>query len=406
MSDRDFIRPKITDKNSGIYGHVDFVNSEGIGGWLIDVISPEPRVVEVYVNDEKIGEAIANLLRLDIASIIGREANYGFFIKCSQLNVPSRISLEDNFEVVVIDKLSSREIVGKHAKGRKPKFFGRIEEEKKEVKQEPKIEDERIKEEYRIIKEEVNMKGILNRDTLITLWWTFHPRFKFIKTLKFKSKILDIGAGPGGLIFWKDWDWIHKRSDLSFFAVDIVKGENFEKYEDFQICDLEKDTLKWPNEFFDAAFLSHVIEHLRDVKNLLDNIDKKLKKDYAMLYVEFPSYTSIAAPSFELFLKAGIKESLRTTINFYDDGTHINLFNRERLKDLFMQIGFFPIEEGIICNSYIEDLLITYGIEHGDKEVFTYGLWSKLGFAEYIIFRRGSSTKNLTDLMVNSEVKP
>ena len=149
----DFIRPKITDKNSGIYGHVDYINSEGIGGWLIDVSSPEPRVVEVYVNDEKIGEAIANLPRPDIAFIIGREANCGFFVKWSQLNVPSRISLEDNFEVVVIDKVSGREIVGKHAKGRKPKFVGRIEEEKKEVKQETKIEDERIKKEYRIIKE-------------------------------------------------------------------------------------------------------------------------------------------------------------------------------------------------------------------------------------------------------------
>jgi len=153
MSDRDFIRPKITDKNSGIYGHVDYINSEGIGGWLVDVSSPEPRVVEVYVNDEKIGEAISNLPRPDIAFIIGREANCGFFVKWSQLNVPREISLEDSLEVAIIDKLSSREIVGKHAKGRKPKFFGRIEEEKKEGKQEPKIEDERIKEEYRIIKE-------------------------------------------------------------------------------------------------------------------------------------------------------------------------------------------------------------------------------------------------------------
>jgi len=153
MNDKDFIRPKIIDKNSGIYGHVDFVKSEGIGGWLIDVSSPEPRVVEVYVNDEKIGEAIANLPRPDIASIIGREANCGFFVKWSQLNVPSRINLEDNFDIAIIDKLSGREIIGSHAKGRKPKFLGRIEEEKKEVKQEPKIEDEIIKKEYRIIKE-------------------------------------------------------------------------------------------------------------------------------------------------------------------------------------------------------------------------------------------------------------
>ncbi|MCC6025960.1 MAG: glycosyltransferase [Caldimicrobium sp.] len=153
MVNMDFIRPKITDKNSGIYGHVDFVNSEGIGGWLIDVSSPEPRVVEIYINDEKIGEAIANLPRPDIASIIGREANCGFFVKWGQLDVPSRINLEDNFDIAIIDKLSGREIIGRHAKGRKPKFFGRIEENKRGVKQEAKIEDERIREEYRIIKE-------------------------------------------------------------------------------------------------------------------------------------------------------------------------------------------------------------------------------------------------------------
>ena len=131
MSDRNFIRPKITDKSNGIYGHVDFVNEEGIGGWVIDVGLLEPRVVEIYVNDEKIGKAIADLPRPDIAFIIGREANCGFFVKWSQLNVPREISLEDSLEVAIIDKLSSREIVGKHAKGRKPKFFGRIEEEKK-----------------------------------------------------------------------------------------------------------------------------------------------------------------------------------------------------------------------------------------------------------------------------------
>jgi SAM-dependent methyltransferase len=171
MSDRDFIRPKITDKNSGIYGHVDFVNSEGIGGWLIDVISPEPRVVEVYVNDEKIGEAIANLQRPDIASIIGREANCGFFVKWSQLDVPREISLEDSLEVAIIDKLSGKEIVGKHAKGRKPKFFKKIEEEKKE-----KIVSHTIKEIHEHVRdmkeffglvEEINKRRHLSIDSIL-----------------------------------------------------------------------------------------------------------------------------------------------------------------------------------------------------------------------------------------------
>jgi lipopolysaccharide biosynthesis protein len=152
VSNKDFINPIITDKSRGIYGHVDFINDEGIGGWVIDVESSESRVVEIYVNDIKIGEVVANLPRPDVAFIIGREANCGFFVRWADLSIPNRISLEDNFEVAIIDKLSGREIIGKHAKGRKPKFLGRI-EEGKEGKQEPKIEDERIKEEYRIIKE-------------------------------------------------------------------------------------------------------------------------------------------------------------------------------------------------------------------------------------------------------------
>jgi len=148
----EFIRPKITDKEKGIYGHVDFINADGIGGWVIDVQSAEPRVVEVYINDEKVGEYVANLPRQDISQILGRDAKCGFYIRWVDVSLPSGLRWDSELDIAVVDKLSGREIIGKHAKGRKPKFIGKVENNKSK-KSELAIEDKQIKEEYRIIKE-------------------------------------------------------------------------------------------------------------------------------------------------------------------------------------------------------------------------------------------------------------
>jgi SAM-dependent methyltransferase len=242
----------------------------------------------------------------------------------------------------------------------------------------------------------------LDRDSLIKLWWVFHPRFKFFKTLKANSKLLDLGAGSGGLIFWREY-FLCDRNDIEIYAVDIKEGEYFRKCNDFQICDLEKDILKWPENFFDAILISHVIEHIKNTENVMDNIDRVAKRDYALLYIEFPSDRSVNNPPIEYFLKHGVKVP-RTITNFYDDKTHVSLFTRDALKALFMKKGFYPIEEGIISNPFIEDILIRRGIEENDSELFTYGIWSKLGFAEYVIFRRQSARNlhNILDILVKT----
>jgi hypothetical protein len=50
------IRPNLKrGAKISFYRHVDFINDEGIGGWVIDVESSAPRFVEIYVNHEKIG---------------------------------------------------------------------------------------------------------------------------------------------------------------------------------------------------------------------------------------------------------------------------------------------------------------------------------------------------------------
>ncbi|WP_448588133.1 glycosyltransferase [Thermocrinis sp.] len=114
----DFIRPRITNKNEGLYGHVDFINQQGIGGWVLDAQSNEPRIVEIYIGEEKVGEALANMQRPDISQILGKETKCGFYVRWSELKIPNDL---DDLNIAIIDKLSGREIFGKHAKGRKAK---------------------------------------------------------------------------------------------------------------------------------------------------------------------------------------------------------------------------------------------------------------------------------------------
>ncbi len=47
------IRPNLNkpDKD-GVYGFVDYINEEGIGGWLLHINSTEPQVVQVRINKD------------------------------------------------------------------------------------------------------------------------------------------------------------------------------------------------------------------------------------------------------------------------------------------------------------------------------------------------------------------
>ena len=106
------------------------------------------------------------------------------------------------------------------------------------------------------------------KELLQKLYWYFHPRFSFFKTLPYNTKLLDIGAGSGGLVIWKNWIEPF-REDMQLYAIDKTKGEFFDKFVDVQTMDLDKDTIKFEDDFFDGVFLSHVIEHVKYPRKLL-----------------------------------------------------------------------------------------------------------------------------------------
>ncbi len=222
-----------------------------------------------------------------------------------------------------------------------------------------------------------------SRPELISLYWNYHPRYRFLKTLPPGSRLLDAGAGPGGLVLWKEW-LPPRREDIRMSAVDMVRGELFDRYDDCRVCDMDAGPLAYQSGAFDAVLLSHVLEHIRDERVFFAELARLLRPG-GRLYVEVPTPASEHFPGRQLFLDRGIDVS---TVNFFDDSTHLRTFSLAELSALAESSAFLTRETGLIANRYIEDDLLAFGILNRDQEIATYGLWSKLGFAHYIVAER------------------
>jgi SAM-dependent methyltransferase len=218
------------------------------------------------------------------------------------------------------------------------------------------------------------------REQLVEAYWALHPRYQFLKSVPAYSKLLDVGAGSGGLQFWREWGK-PQRLDIEMYAVDIAKGEHFDRYAAYQICDIERDVLCLPVNTFDAIDMSHVLACTTDKPLVLRKLADALSPG-GRLYMEIPTPDTRQYPPREEFLKNGIQIS---TLNFFDDPTHIDTLSPHELRELVCGMGLHIVEQGTIQNPFLEDQLIAYGVEQGDAEVTTYGVWSKLRWAYYVV---------------------
>ena len=219
-------------------------------------------------------------------------------------------------------------------------------------------------------------------DQLYNYFWLTHPKYCFFKSIPENGKLLDIGAGPGSLIGWKYW-FDPQRTDLNMYAIDIIEGEHFKKYSEYKICDINKDGIDYPDNFFDSILCNHVIEHISNWKYLFTEIKRVLKPGRTG-YLELPTLESTKIPSREIFLKEGFNCS---TLNFYDDPTHIKTDSLKNLEKMFEEIGVCIIGKGFIENKFLEDKLVKYGFDNQNENLTTYGLWSKFKFCQYLIIK-------------------
>lgn len=202
--------------------------------------------------------------------------------------------------------------------------------------------------------------------------------FKFTFLLKSFGnrpfKLLDVGAGNHSAS-----RIVSLFSHCEYYGLDMDKSYNnsdadFTAMKDFYQLDLTRlDYSIVPNEYFDGIWMAHVIEHLYNGDKVLPGLIQKLKPG-GYFYIEYPGKKSTTLPS------------MKGTLNFKDDSTHVRLYSVPELARIFEANGCTVFSSGTRRNwFYIFSLPLRAVISlikngHVQGNVF----WDVLGFAEYL----------------------
>ena len=224
-----------------------------------------------------------------------------------------------------------------------------------------------------------------SRKQLIDWYWMGHPRFQFFKGLPQGAHLLDIGAGSGGLPHWRHY-LSPERSDLKLSGIDLQEPETRKLYADFKVANLDQG-IPFPDASFDAAFASHLIEHVTSPENLMSEVARCVRPG-GVVYIEMPAPASKNLPRAEEFRQAGWPMMIS---NFFDDGTHRDTFDLETLRKMAKRGGLDVVHEGTIRAPYLEDALISRGCKWKDSELLLYGYWSSTRWAQFAVFQKAAS---------------
>lgn len=187
-------------------------------------------------------------------------------------------------------------------------------------------------------------------------------------------KLLDVGAGN-----YSASKTAALFPNCEYYGLDLDKNYNnneadFKAMKVFYELDLTKlDYSIIPDQYFDGIWMSHVIEHLHNGDAVVAGLLEKLKPG-GYFYIEYPGQKSTTLPS------------MRGSLNFKDDPTHVRIYSVSELKNVFEQNGCNVLKSGTRRNWFyiaampfrMASSLIKRGHLMGNL------FWDLLGFAEYL----------------------
>ena len=217
----------------------------------------------------------------------------------------------------------------------------------------------------------------LSDSELLEAFWQAHPRFQFFKTLPWGSKLLDIGAGNGGLAHWKTWGR-PARPDIDLYGVDLEMGEHRSLYAGWEVTDLDARLPRFPGIKLNAFCTTHLIEHLAEPQRLIRWLGDRAEPN-TRLYIEWPDPSSVELPTCGDLRKSGIEVVMS---NFADDLTHKESPDPAALIAWLAEAGFALISSGTIDAGIFGEELFARGT---DADTRTMGYWSIVKFSHYAV---------------------
>ena len=171
--------------------------------------------------------------------------------------------------------------------------------------------------------------------------------------------------------------------NCSYYGVDMSMDynnneEDFKRMKGFYELDLTQlDYSSIPDNHFDGIWMAHVIEHLHNGDKVLPLLIRKLKPG-GFFYIEYPGAKSKRLPS------------MRGTLNFHDDPTHVRVYSVPELKAIFNAGECETLSSGTRRNWFYIFALPLRAIISLVQKGYVQGnvFWDIMGFAEYLWVRK------------------
>lgn len=129
-------------------------------------------------------------------------------------------------------------------------------------------------------------------------------------------KVMDIGCGDGKAISFD-------APNISYYAIDrgdVYRTRLEARGVDFRVLDVEQNPLPFEDDFFDIVMLNHVIEHIVQFDDLLNELHRVIKPN-RFLYIRTPNIHKIGN-------------------DFWNDYTHVHPFTDQSLTTMCQAHGF------------------------------------------------------------------
>lgn len=223
-------------------------------------------------------------------------------------------------------------------------------------------------------------KTQVDKNRVMELYFTHHPRTSFLKTLPMGAMVADIGAGDGSLSVFRGWP-SPERKDLRLYAYSIEKGRLFDEFEGYEISDWNTAPPDFDGNTFDAVICAHFIEHIADPASFVDWAAAKLNPG-GRIYLEWPSPNSLDLPSRTELEKAGVPLVIS---RFDDDHTHRDLPDRDAIIAAFLAKGFLIEARGIVRLPWLEDEMLAHFRDADDGFPRQAAFWSYSGWSQYLV---------------------
>ena len=187
--------------------------------------------------------------------------------------------------------------------------------------------------------------------------------------------LLDVGAGNHSASHFKRW-----FPRAHYAGIDLDRNYNNDErdlaaMDEFFEMDLTRLRFEAiPDQRYDVILMAHVIEHLKNGDQVIRGLVPKLKPG-GIMCIEFPGERSLHLPS------------MKGTLNFYDDPTHVRLFTAREVADLLRAQGLEIKRAGVRRDPV--GILMTPVVALRSWQTYGYvpggTFWDLFGFADHVV---------------------